>query len=155
MTTITSNTTYSSKSNANRAARKVVAQHPGAEVTVWRSAAGWNYRVEVPAPVQHTTNRGGGRKFMTGKQIRRTPYQPLTQSDTVFQICAFLRKEMAVKVPHLSHVVTLAESQGVKATTARAAYTHYKQVHKLNVKAGRATPEANEKFASLATKFIQ
>ena len=152
MTTITATNTYSSKSNAIRAARKVAAQHAGAEVTVWQSAAGWSYRIEVPTPT--VSKRGGGRKFMTGVQVRRIRYQPFTSSETVFQVCEVLSKEMDMPVPYRSHVEEVAVRLGINSATARAAYTHFKQVYKLNVKAGRPTAEAEDLFTSIQGKVL-
>jgi hypothetical protein len=42
---------------------------------------------------------------------------------------------------------------GIKETSARAGYTHYKQVRELNHRAGRPTAEEQAKFEELVQRF--
>jgi len=135
---------YSTKSNANRAAKKEVA-NTNNEFALFQMENGrWNYMVDLGTK---KTNRGGGRKFMTGVHVRRTEYREGSVSRTVFDLCRALAEVTGRKVAFRAHVVAAAQSLGIKTATARAAYTHYKQVYALDVKVGRPTEADNEKFA--------
>lgn len=150
---MTNATTYSNKSNANRAAKARANKAP-AGYTYHVKPEGDRFVVVETAPAKKPSKRGGGRKFMTGVQIRRTNYEPETQSDNVFKVCGALAKMMDMPVPYRAHVVELSVSMGVSPATASAAYTHWKQVNKLDVRPGRPDAAADEKFAAVLAKVL-
>ena len=108
---------------------------------------------EAPKP---TTQRGGGRKFMQGKHVRRSYYREATIGETIFEICDRLAAELGNHgVPFRSHVEELCVRAGIKPSTARAGYTQWKQVHKLDVRTGRPTAEDDALFEEIQAKVMK
>lgn len=99
-----------------------------------------------PAPTG--TGRGGARAFGTGVQQRRTPYLPGTTGHAIFAHYSAVAQHLGVQVPPMALVVAVCTAQGIKAASARAGYTHAKQFHGHNTKAGRATPAQVQAMAS-------
>ena len=134
--------TYSNKSNARRAALKTMAESQ----FVIRPHGDRFYIAPVAAAPD---GRGGARVFMTGKGVRRTHYPKATVGETVFEVCNYLMEEFG-RVPYRVHVEEACVAKcGVTPGSARAGYTHWKQVNKLAVKAGRPSPEDDAKFEAL------
>ncbi|TQE99530.1 MAG: hypothetical protein FKY71_08105 [Spiribacter salinus] len=145
-------TFYTNKSNATHAARKAVAKadFPADFNIVAQKDGTFAYELldmtpEAPA----RTGRGGGRKFMTGVGVRRSDYDGITTGAKIFQVCDFLAKRMDPTVPYRCHVVRMCKVLGIKESSARAGYTHWKQVRKLDSRAGRPTEEAEHEFEQL------
>lgn len=99
-----------------------------------------------PAPAG--TGRGGARAFGSGVQQRRTPYLPGSVGAAIFAHYSAIAAHLGCTVPPLALVVAVCTAQGIKAASARAGYTHAKQYHGHNTKAGRATPQQVAAMAS-------
>jgi hypothetical protein len=99
-----------------------------------------------PAPTGN--GRGGARAFGTGKQQRTKPYTASTVGASIHAHCAALAAHLGVPLAPLALVVQACTAAGINPASARAGYTHYKQLHGLNIKAGRPTPA---QVAAMAT----
>ena len=96
--------TYSTKSNAARAARKALTKDTDAVDFVVMPAPekGWFFELQYNGGTSEeqdtgskpASNRGGGKQFMTGRYVRNSDYGEETVGSIVFRVCDMLAERM-------------------------------------------------------------